>query len=45
MVALREVVDAILALSGRLKGQTIEALMAKSDLEVGLEGLLGRHGD
>jgi len=44
MMALHEVVEAILALAERLKGQTIESLMAKSDVEVGLEWLLGRHG-
>lgn len=43
--ALRESVEAILALSARLKDQTIERLMAKSDLELGVEWLLGgRHG-
>ena len=45
VVALHEVVEALLALAGRLSGQTIESLMAKSDLKVGLEGLLGRHVD
>jgi len=37
---LRAVIDKILALMGDLKGGTIEQMMAKSDLEVGLEMLL-----
>jgi hypothetical protein len=41
MTALREVVERILALGARLKDQTIETLLAKSDLEIGIEGLLG----
>jgi len=45
MVDLHDVVDQILALADRLKGRTIETLMAKSDLEVGVEWLLGRYGD
>jgi hypothetical protein len=44
MAALHEVVDAILALAERLKSQTIEALMARNEIDVGLEWLLGRHG-
>ena len=36
-------VDQILALADELKAWTIEALMAKSDLQVGLEALLGEH--
>jgi hypothetical protein len=32
-----ELVDEILALGEELKGSTIEALMAKSDLEIGIE--------
>ena len=39
--ALRQLVEAILALSAKLKDQTIERLMAKSDLELGVEWLLG----
>jgi hypothetical protein len=39
--ALREVVERILAIGARLKGQTIESLLAKSDLEIGIEDLLG----
>lgn len=45
MVDLHEVVDQILAIAEGLKGRTIETLMAKSDLEVGVEWLLGHHGD
>ena len=41
VAALRESVEAILALSARLKDQTIERLLAKSDLELGVEWLLG----
>ncbi len=37
---LRAVIDKILALMDELKGGTIEQMMAKSDLEVGLEMLL-----
>jgi hypothetical protein len=37
---LREVIDTILALMDELKGGTIEKMMAKSDLEVGLEMLM-----
>lgn len=44
MVSLHQVVEQILALAGRLKGQTIETLLAKSDPEVGLEWLLS-HPD
>jgi hypothetical protein len=36
-------VDQILALADELKAWTIEVLMAKSDLQVGLEHLLGDH--
>ncbi len=39
---LRAVIDTILALMDELKGGTIEMMMAKSDLEVGLEMLLRR---
>jgi hypothetical protein len=38
---LREVVEQILAVGARLKGETIERLMAKSDLELGIESFLG----
>lgn len=44
MVTLHQVVEQILALAGRLKGQTIETLLAKSDAEVGLEWLLRQRG-
>ncbi len=44
MVDLHQVVEQILALAGRIKGQTIETLLAKSDLEVGLEWLLRQGG-
>jgi hypothetical protein len=43
MVSLHDVVEQILALADRLKGQTIETLLAKSDLEVGLEWLGPHH--
>lgn len=43
MVALRDVVTRILNLGARLKGETIEILLAKSDIEIGIEGLLGRR--
>ena len=33
----------ILGLGARLKGETIEVLLAKSDIEIGIEGLLGRR--
>jgi hypothetical protein len=38
---LRDFVGEVLSLATRLKGQTIEALLAKSDLELGIESLLG----
>jgi len=41
MICLRDVVGQILALGARLKTQTIEALLAKSDLDVAVEHLLG----
>lgn len=41
---LRQVVAQILDLAARLKGQTIEVLLAKSDPEVAVEHLLGREG-
>jgi len=43
MTSLREVVGQILALSAALKDQTIDALLAKSDLDVGVEWLLRGH--
>lgn len=39
MAALHEVITQILALADELKTSTIDALLAKSDLEVGLEWL------
>jgi hypothetical protein len=36
-------VEEILALAGRLEAGTIETVMAKSDLQLGLEALLGDH--
>ncbi len=42
VASLHEVVDQILALGEQLKDQTIETLLAKSDLDVGVEWLL-RH--
>lgn len=41
LVSLREVVDDILGLAEELAGSTIEAILAKNDLEVGLEALFG----
>lgn len=41
MAALGDVITRILALGARLKGETIEVLLAKSDIEIGIEGLLG----
>jgi hypothetical protein len=38
------VLGQILALGGHLQGETIEALLAKSDLEVGAEWLRGHDG-
>lgn len=38
---LRAVIDTILALMDELKGGTIETVLAKDDLEVGLGFLLG----
>ena len=43
MADLRDVVGRILDLGARLKGETIEVLLAKSDIEIGIEGLLGRR--
>jgi hypothetical protein len=40
MKRLREVITAILALADELKERTIEKVMAKSDIELGLEALL-----
>lgn len=40
---IRERITAILALAEELKGSTIETIMAKSDLELGLEVLLGKR--
>ncbi len=42
MARLEEVTTAILSMGEALKSQTIESLMRKSDVEVGLEYLLGR---
>jgi hypothetical protein len=39
---LKQVTTAILLMGEALKSQTIESLLAKSDLEVGLEELLRR---
>lgn len=44
MVILSDLVEEILALTARLQDHTIEALLAKSDLEVGLEWLARHHG-
>lgn len=38
-----ELVERILALADELKAWTIEALMAKSDEQIGLEALFGQH--
>ena len=40
MKRLREVITSILALADELKERTIEKVMAKSDVELGLEFLL-----
>ncbi|MBV8054328.1 MAG: hypothetical protein JO071_03705 [Deltaproteobacteria bacterium] len=40
---IRERISAILALATELKGGTIETVLGKSDLEVGLEFLLGKR--
>ena len=40
---IRERITAILALAEELKGSTIETIMAKSDLELGLEVRLGKR--
>jgi len=40
---IRERITAILALAEELKGGTIETIMAMSDLELGLEVLLGKR--
>jgi hypothetical protein len=40
---IRERISAILALAEELKGGTIETVLRKSDLEVGLEFLLGKR--
>jgi len=40
---IRERISAILALAAELKGGTIETVLGKSDLEVGLEFLLGKR--
>ena len=40
MKRLREVITAILALADELKERTIEKVMAKSDVELGIEALL-----
>jgi hypothetical protein len=39
---IRERISAILALAEELKGGTIETVLGKSDLELGLEFLLGK---
>ena len=40
---IREWITAILVLAEELKGGTIETVLAKSDLELGLEWLLGKR--
>ncbi len=40
---IRERISAILALADELKGGTIETVLGKSDLEVGIEFLLGNR--
>jgi hypothetical protein len=40
---LREVIASILALAEELKGGTIERVLAKSDIELALEVLLGKR--
>ena len=41
VVRLREVVGQVLSLATLISGETIEALLAKSDFELGTEGVLG----
>ena len=43
LTRLREVIAAILALAGELKGGTIESILAKSDIEMALEVLSGKR--
>jgi hypothetical protein len=43
LTKLREVIAAILALAGELKGGTIESILAKSDIELALEVLSGKR--
>ncbi len=43
LARLREVIAAILALAGELKGGTIESILAKSDIELALEVLSGKR--
>ena len=41
LIDFREVVEAILSIANELKGATIEAVMAKSDFDLGLEAVFG----
>jgi len=41
LIKFREVIEAILALAGELSGKSIEAVLAKSDFDLGLEALFG----
>ncbi|MGH2783384.1 MAG: hypothetical protein ACRDLA_18620 [Thermoleophilaceae bacterium] len=41
LITFRENVESILAIAEELRGSTIEAVLAKTDLELGLEALLG----
>jgi len=43
MISLHDIVEQILALAARLQDRTIETLLAKSDLEGGLEWLGRNH--
>lgn len=43
MKKLKTVVDELLGIAERLKGNTIESVLGKSDLELGLEVLMGKR--
>ena len=43
LAALREATQSVLSIADELKDSTIEKVLAKSDLELGLDSLLGRR--
>ena len=43
LVVLREATQSVLSIADELKDSTIEKVLAKSDLELGLDSLLGRR--